>query len=156
MTTSSSKKRTGGNTPPHRPLFHAFLILLFVFLAVGLAAALAVIFAPVDLTLGEDGYTLSFLFYEESALYADVTEVALLDETYVSDRIKSYGGISKDFGTYVSDAYGEHFRLTFSENRHNYILLKRKDGSVTVFNQKSYDATAELYEKLKEKIPAQE
>ena len=152
MTTSSSKKKTGGNIPPHRPVFHAFLIVLFVFLAVGLAAALAIVFAPVELTLNKDGYTLSFLVHKESALYADLAEVALLDETYSSDRIRSYGGISKDFGTYVNDAYGEHFRLTFSENRHNFILLKRKDGSVTVFNQKSYDATAALYEKLKEKV----
>lgn len=152
MTTSSSKRRTGGNTPPHRPLFHAFLILLFVFLAVGLAAALAVIFAPVDLTLGEDGYTLSFLFYEESALYADVTEVALLDDTYASDRIKSYGGISKEFGTYRNELYGDHFRLTCSENKHNYILLKRKDGSITVFNLKTVSATEQVYDSLVKKL----
>ena len=155
MTTSSSKKKTGGNTPPHRPVFHAFLIGLFVFLALGLAAALSIVFAPVELTLEENGYTLSFLVHKESALYADLAEIALLDESYTSERIKSYGGISKDFGTYVNDAYGEHFRLTFSENRHNYILLKRKDGSVTVFNQKSYDATAALYEQLAEKLAAQ-
>ena len=152
MTTSSSKKKTGGNIPPHRPIFHAFLIVLFIFLAIGLAAALAIVFAPVQMDLGEDGYTLSFLFHKESALYADLAEIALLDESYASERIKSYGGISKDFGTYVNDAYGEHFRLTFSENRHNFILLKKKDGSVTVFNQKTTDATAALYEKLKEKV----
>ena len=154
MTTSSSKKKTGGNTPPHRPLFHAFLIVLFLFLALGLAAALAIVFAPVNLSLEEDGYTLSFLVHKESALYSDLAEIALLDESYTSERIKSYGGISKDFGTYVNDAYGEHFRLTFSENRHNFILLKRKDGSVTVFNQKSYDATAALYEALAAKLAA--
>ena len=152
MTTSSSKKKTGGNIPPHRPLFHVFLIVVFLVVAVGLAAALAIVFAPVNLSLEEDGYTLSFLFHKESGLYADLEEIDLLDESYTSERIKSYGGISKDFGTYVNDAYGEHFRLTFSENRHNYILLKRKDGSVTVFNQKSYAGTAELYDKLAEKL----
>ena len=152
MTTSSSKKKTGGNIPPHRPLFHVFLIVVFLVVAVGLAAALAVVFAPVNLSLEEEGYTLSFLFHEESGLYADLEEIALLDESYTSERIKSYGGISKDFGTYKNETYGEHFRLTFSENRHNYILLKRKDGSVTVFNQKSYAGTAELYEKLAEKL----
>ena len=84
---------------------------------------------------------------------ADLAEIALLDESYTSERIKSYGGISKDFGTYKNETYGEHFRLTFSENKHNYILLLKKDGSVTVFNQKSYEGTAELYESLSAKLP---
>ena len=126
MTTSNSKRKTGGNIPPHRPFFHAFLIVLFVFLAVGLAAALAVVFAPVKLTLRDEDYSLSFLFYEESATYAEIQEIALLDESYASERIKSYGGISKSFGTYSNEAYGEHFRLTFSENNYRFILLKRK------------------------------
>ena len=138
-------------TGARHTVLHIILFSVFVFVAVGLAAALAVVFAPVNLSLEEDGYTLSFLFHKESALYADLEEIALLDETYSSERIKSYGGISKDFGTYKSDAYGEHFRLTFSENKKNFILLKRKDGSVTVFNQKSYAGTAELYDKLAEK-----
>ena len=134
-------------------LLHVVLFLVFLFVAAGLAAALAVIFAPVKLDLAEEKYTLSFLFHEESAAYFDLEEVALLDENYTSKRINSYGGISKDFGTYTSEEYGEHFRLTFSENKYNYILLKRKDGSVTVFNQKTRDATSALYEKLLEKLP---
>ena len=134
-------------------VLHIILFLVFLFVAAGLAAALAMVFAPVDLDLGEEGYTLSFLFHKESAAYADLEEIALLDESYCSERIKSYGGISKDFGTYTSETYGEHFRLTFSENKYNFILLKRKDGSVTVFNQKTRDGTAALYEKLLEHIP---
>ena len=133
-------------------VLHIILFVVFLVVAAGLALALAIVFAPVNLTLEEDGYTLSFLFHKESALYADLEEIALLDESYSSERIKSYGGISKDFGAYKNDLYGEHFRLTFSENRHNYILLKKKDGSVTVFNQKTTDATAALYESLAAKL----
>lgn len=131
-----------------------FLAVFFLFLAAGLAAALAIVFAPVELELGETSYTLSFLIHEESAAYADLEETVLLDESYTSDRITSYGGISKAFGTYKNDAYGEHFRLTFSENTHNFILLKRKDGSVTVFNLKTPESTEELYVKLAEKLAA--
>lgn len=140
---------------PHRQtVISAILFVIFLFVAVGLAAALAIVFAPVDLTLDEDSYTLSFfIFHKESASYDDLAEVALLtDETYSSERITSYGGISKAFGTYENDEYGEHFRLTFSENTKNFILLKRKDGSVTVFNQKSVAATEELYNKLSERV----
>ena len=139
--------------PNPQNVIGGILIVVFVVLAVGLAAALAMVFAPVDLTLEDDRYTLSFFIYhEESAAYEEIAEVALLDEDYTSERIKSYGGISKQFGTYKNDAYGEHFRLTFSENTYNFILIKRADGSVTVFNQKTKDATATLYEKLTEKI----
>ena len=102
----------------------------------------------------EDSYTLTFfIFHKEGAAYDDLMEVALLtDETYSSERITSFGGISKAFGTYENEAYGEHFRLTFSENNHNFILLKRKDGSVTVFNQKTVAETEEVYRKLREKV----
>ena len=140
-------------TGARHTVLHVVLFIVFLVVAAGLALALAIVFAPVTLTLGEDGYTLTFLFHEESALYADLEEVALLDESYLSERVNSYGGISKDFGTYKNETYGEHFRLTFSENKHNYILLLKKDGSVTVFNQKSYADTAELYESLAAKLP---
>ena len=140
--------------PNPQNVIGGILIVVFVVLAVGLAAALAMVFAPVDLTLEDDRYTLSFFIYhEESAAYAEIAEVALLDEDYTSERIKSYGGISKDFGTYRNDAYGEHFRLTFSENKYAFILIRRVDGSVTVFNQKTVAATEELYLKLKERVP---
>lgn len=127
------------------------IILFFVFLlvAAGLAAALAMVFSPVKVTVEQDKYTLSFLFYNESADFTEIEEITLLEDTYTSDRVKSYGGISKQFGTYRSEEYGEHFRLTFSENTHNYIVIKKKDGSVTVFNQKTKDATTALYEKLR-------
>ena len=138
--------------PHSQTVIAIILFLVFLVVAAGLAAALAMVFAPVKLTLEDEGYTLSFLFHEEGAAYADLAEIALLDETYSSERIKSYGGISKQFGTYKNDAYGEHFRLTFSENSYNFILLRRTDGSVTVFNQKTKDATAALYEKLIGKI----
>ena len=138
--------------PHSQTVIAIILFLVFLVVAAGLAAALSMVFAPVKLALEDEGYTLSFLFHEEGAAYADLAEVALLDETYSSERIKSYGGISKQFGTYKNDAYGEHFRLTFSENSYNFILLRRTDGSVTVFNQKTKDATVALYEKLIGKI----
>ena len=140
---------------PHKQnVIGAILFVVFLIVAVGLAAALAIVFAPVELTLEEDSYTLTFfIFHEEGAAYDDLMEVALLtDETYSSERITSFGGISKAFGTYENEAYGEHFRLTFSENNHNFILLKRKDGSVTVFNQKTVEETEEVYRKLREKV----
>ena len=140
---------------PHKQnVIGAILFVVFLIVAVGLAAALCIVFAPVELTLEEDSYTLSFFIYhKESASYEDLAEVALLtDETYASECITSYGGISKAFGTYTNEEYGEHFRLTYSENTHNFILLKRKDGSVTVFNQKSVAATEELYLELAEKV----
>jgi len=141
---------------PHKQNVIAWILLLvFFFVAAGLAAALAIVFAPVELTINEDSYHLKFLIHEEGAAYADLEEIALLDDTsYESERIRSYGGISKDFGTYTNEAYGEHFRLTFWENRHNYILLKRKDGSVTVFNQKTLEATSELFHSLEESYTA--
>ncbi len=140
---------------PHKQnVIGAILFVVFLIVAVGLAAALAIVFAPVELTLEEDSYTLTFfIFHKEGAAYDDLMEVALLtDETYSSERITSFGGISKAFGTYENEAYGEHFRLTFSENNHNFILLKRKDGSVTVFNQKTVAETEEVYRKLREKV----
>ena len=138
--------------PHSQTVIAVILFVIFLIVAAGLAAALSMVFAPVKLTLNDEEYTLSFLFHEEGAAYADLAEVALLDETYTSERIRSYGGISKQFGTYENEAYGKHFRLTFSENTHNYILLRRADGSVTVFNQKTKDATTELYQKLTEKL----
>ena len=139
---------------PHRQtVIGAILFVIFLFVAAGLAAALSIVFAPVKLSMEEESYTLTFLFHNESAAYVDLEEVALLDgESYSSKKINSYGGISKDFGTYENEEYGRHFRLTFSENLHNYILLKRKDGSVTVFNLRTQEETEKLYDELKEKI----
>ena len=139
--------------PNPQNVIGGILIVVFVVLAVGLAAALAMVFAPVELTLDEESYTLSFFIYhEESAPYSEIEEIALLDENYTSERIKSYGGISKDFGTYRNDDYGEHFRLTFAENKYAFIMIRRTDGSVTVFNQKTVAATEELYAKLAERV----
>ncbi len=137
---------------PRHTLLHVFLFVVFLIVAVGLAAAITVIVSPIKMDLGEEKYTLKFLFHEESALYSELETVTLLDDSYQAKKINSYGGASKEFGSYTNDAYGEHFRLTFSENRHNYILLKRKDGSITVFNLKTKEDTASLYEKILEKI----
>lgn len=133
------------------------VILFFVFLivAAGFATALAVVFAPIKADVTDDACALSFLWYKQNVVYTEVEEIAMLDDTYAPTRVNSFGGISKDFGTYKSDELGKHFRLTYSENKHNYILLKRKDGSVIVFNQKTQEATKALYENLSEKIPAE-
>ena len=139
--------------PHSQSVIAVVLFLVFLIVATGLATALAIVFAPIKLTLEEERYTLSFLFYKEGAAYAEVEQIALLDEdSYSSKRIKSYGGISKELGTYENDSYGKHVRLTYSENKYNFILLKRTDGSITVFNQKTKDATSALYEKLAEKF----
>lgn len=134
-------------------VLHVVLFLLFLVVAAGLAAALAVVFAPVELTMKEEDCTLSFLFYKQSAAYAEIAEVALLEEEqYSSKKVKSYGGVSKAIGTYKNDTFGKHFRLTYSENDHNFIAIKKKDGSVTVFNQKTAKATSALYKKLLAKL----
>ena len=130
-------------------VLHVVVFLLFLVVAAGLAAALAVVFAPVELTMKEEDYTLSFLFYKQSTAYADVEEVILLEkDQYSSEKVKSYGGISKAIGTYKNEAFGKHFRLTYSENNHNFIAIRKRDGSVTVFNQKTAKGTSALSEKL--------
>ena len=141
---------------PHKQtVVAAVLFLVFLVVAAGLAAALAVVFAPVKTELKDDSYTLTFLFHKENTTYSEVDEVLLLDEAYSAKKIKSYGGISKEFGTYQNDDYGTHFRLTYAENKKNFILIKKKDGSVTVFNQKSYVKTEELYKAFIEKLSEQ-
>ena len=138
---------------PHRQnVIGWILFVIFLFAAAGLGLALAVIFAPVKLALKDNSYTLSFLTHKESAAYADLVEVALLDESYSAKKITSYGGSSKAFGTYQNDEYGKHFRLTYSENHYNYILLKRANGKITVFNQKTKNATENLYNEIKKHL----
>ena len=63
---------------PHKQnVIGAILFVIFLFVAVGLAAALAIVFAPVEMTLEEDSYTLTFfIFHKEGAAYADLEEVA--------------------------------------------------------------------------------
>lgn len=134
---------------PHRQTVIGWvLFVVFLFLSAGFGLALSVVFAPVKMSLKEDSYTLSFLTHKESAKYVDLVEVALLDESYSAKKIKSYGGSSKAFGTYKNEEYGKHFRLTHSENKYNYILLKRSDGKITVFNMKTRSATESLYKQL--------
>ena len=115
------------------------------------AFVLAILFSSITITQDETSFTLKCLYHTEIIAYEDVEEIELSYD-YESKRIFSLGGISKAFGTYKNEAYGEHFRLTFSENTYNFILIRRADGSVTVFNQKTKDATATLYENLTEKI----
>ena len=138
---------------PRHTALHVVLFIAFLLVAAGLAAALAVVFAPVELTLKEEDCTLSFLFYEKSVSYADLEEVLLLEkDEYSAQKVKSYGGVSKALGIYKNQAFGRHVRLTYSENAHNYVAVKKKDGSVFVFNQKTAKATAALYQKLLAKL----
>ena len=65
--------------PHSQTVIAVILFVIFLIVAAGLAAALSMVFAPVKLTLNDEEYTLSFLFHEEGAAYADLAEVTLLD-----------------------------------------------------------------------------
>ena len=112
---------------------------------------LAILFSSIDVTLDEDAFTLKCLYHTETVAYEDVEKVEL-SYVYASERVLSFGGISKAFGKYENEDFGEHYRLTYEENAHNYIIVTKKDGTVTVFNQKTEPKTAELYEKIREKL----
>lgn len=140
---------------PHRQnVIGWILFVVFLFVAAGFGFALTIIFSSIKVDLKADSYTLSFLTHKESATYADVEEILLLDSSYSAKKISSFGGMSKDFGTYKNAAYGKHFRLTYSENKHNYIMLKRKNGKITVFNLKHKGETEKVYQQLSERVAA--
>jgi len=112
---------------------------------------LAVLFSSVSVTVAEDSFTVKCLYHSETIAFDDVADIEL-SYTYSSARVFSLGGISKALGYYSNDEYGKHYRISYEENKHNHIIVTKKDGSVTVFNQKTEPATAELYEQLLEKL----
>ena len=115
------------------------------------AFVLAILFSSITITQDETSFTLKCLYHTEIIAYEDVEEIELSYD-YESKRIFSLGGISKAFGTYQNEDFGEHYRLTYEENKHNYVIVRKKDGTTTVFNLKTEPKTAELYEALRTKI----
>jgi len=121
-------------------------------LAIGLFAfVLAILFSSITVEVAEENFTVKCLYHTEVVRYEDVEKVEL-SYNYSSSRVFSFGGISKAFGYYKNDEFGKHYRLTYEENAHNYIVLTKKDGSVTVFNQKTEPATAALYDAISARV----
>ena len=127
------------------------LTILSLIAIAAFAFVLAILFSSITVTVAEDGFTVKCLYHTETIAYEDVAKIEL-SYTYTSSRVFSIGGISKALGTYKNDEYGKHYRISYEENAHNHIIVTKKDGSVTVFNQKTEPKTAELYEKLLEHI----
>ena len=111
------------------------------------AFVLAILFSSITVEVADDAFTVKCLYHTETIAYDDVASIEL-SYNYSAKRVFSIGGISKALGTYENDAYGKHYRISYEENAHNHIIITKKDGSVTVFNQKTEPNTAELYEKI--------
>ena len=133
---------------------HSNIVLTFlsVIVIAVFAFVLAILFSSITVDVAEDSFTVKCLYHTETIAYEDVANIEL-SYTYTSSRVFSIGGISKALGTYKNDDYGKHYRLSYEENTHNHIIVTKKDGSVTVFNQKTEPKTAELYEQLAAHIP---
>ena len=128
---------------------HSNLILTIVsIIVIGVFAfVLAILFSSITVDVADDAFTVKCLYHSETIAYEDVANVEL-SYTYSSKRVFSIGGISKALGTYKNDEYGSHYRISYEENTHNHIIVTKKDGSVTVFNQKTEPKTAELYDQI--------
>ena len=135
-------RRSGSNIA----LTIASIIAIAVF-----AFILAILFSSITIDIEEDSFTVKCLYHSETIRYEDVEKIEL-SYTYSSSRVFSIGGISKALGYYKNDEYGSHYRASYEENSHNYVIVTKKDGTVSVFNQKTEPATAELYETLSQKI----
>ncbi|MBP5404390.1 MAG: hypothetical protein J6Y74_00350 [Clostridia bacterium] len=127
------------------------LTILSVIAIAVFAFVLAILFSSITVDVAEDSFTVKCLYHTETISYEDVAEIKLSYD-YISTRIFSIGGISKALGTYKNDDYGIHYRISYEENKHNYVIVRKKDGSTTVFNLKTEPKTAELYEALQAKI----
>ena len=131
---------------------NAYLTFVSIIVIAVFAFVLAILFSSITVTQSETDFTVKCLYHTEVIAYDEVKSIDL-NYAYESKRVFSLGGISKALGYYTNDAYGKHYRITYEENKHNYVIITKKDGSVTVFNMKTEPATAELYEKLRERIP---
>ena len=139
---------------PHKETVIACVLFVLAVAAAGLAYAITLVVAPIKVTLNETSLALQCLYHEETIAYEEIESVTLSDD-YRSKTKKGYGGQAKEFGVYMNDELGSHYRLTYTENQNNYIICKKKDGSATVFNQKTKTKTEELYEKILFKITPQ-
>ena len=129
------------------PLTFASIVVIAVF-----AFVMVILFSSITVTQSEEDFTVKCLYHTEVIAYDDVKSIEL-DYNYTSKRVFSLGGISKALGWYQNEELGKHYRISYEENKHNHIIVTKQDGSVVVFNMKTEPATAELYEKLREKIP---
>ena len=140
---------------PHKETVIAcVLFVLAVAAAAGLAYAITLVVAPINVTFDGDAFTLKCLYHSETIAFDEIESVTLSDD-YRSKTKKGYGGQAKEFGVYKNEELGSHYRLTYTENQNNYIICLKKDGSATVFNQKTKTKTEELYEKILSKITPQ-
>ena len=139
---------------PHKETVISCVLFVFaIAVAAGLAYAITLVVAPIKVELGAEALTIKCLYHEETISYAEIDEVILSDD-YTSTTKKGFGGQAKEFGVYLNDELGAHYRLTYTENQNNYIIVFKKDGSKTVFNQKTKTKTQELYQDLLSKISA--
>jgi len=126
---------------------NAILTIVSIIVIAVFAFVLAILFSSITVDIDEDSFTVKCLYHTETIAYEDVANIEL-SYNYSASRVFSIGGISKALGTYKNDEYGKHYRISYEENTHNHIVVTKKDGSVTVFNQKTEPKTAELYEQL--------
>ncbi len=139
---------------PHKETVISCVLFVFaIAVAAGLAYAITLVVAPIKADLGAEALTLKCLYHEETIAYADIESVSLSDD-YTSTTKKGFGGQAKEFGVYANDKLGSHYRLTYTENQNNYIIVLKKDGSATVFNQKTKSKTQELYDDFLSKLSA--
>lgn len=137
---------------PHKENVIAWVLLvLSIAAAAGFAYAITLVASPIKVTVNSESFTLHCLYHEETVSYSEI-ETLILSTDYTAKRVKGRGGQAKDFGIYENESLGRHYRLTYTENARNYIICVKKDGSATVFNQKTQEKTESLFAKIQEKI----
>lgn len=130
---------------------NVIVIIAGIIVCAVVAFVLAVVFCPIEVSVGENALTVHCLYFDETISYDNIAECTYSVD-YKSDRILAFGGGSKDLGTYNNQSMGRHSRVSYAANSRAYIIVEKTDGTYLVFNLKTADATAKLYDSIAAKL----
>lgn len=116
-------------------------------------AAAVMLLARTDAEIDGETLIIKGTFFIEKIAIGDIGSIELLDTWEVGNRSFGMETLNIRTGVFTLGDLGQ-YNLCAYKNIKKYIKINVSDGSVTVFNLKTTEATQDFYNRLKEKTGA--
>jgi hypothetical protein len=125
-------------------VYFVIAAVLIVTLAVTVTATMG---RKTDARLEYDGLTIRGAMHSTKTPYGDIASIEMRDKLDFGIRVSGYGGVKWIGGKFRNKEFGV-YDASLKMDVKKYIIVKRRNGKILVFNLETEENTVQFYDKL--------
>ena len=133
--------------------FAKTIVVFSVILAIGIIAFVLLAFSigHVNVSLDDARINIDATMADQRIYYANIASVEYTDSFDKGSRTGGYSNLDIESGMYRNSEFG-YYKLAIHSKVPAYIVIELKDGSHSVFNMDSVDATKTMCQDIKDRV----